>query len=295
MDRYGASSRWIEVGSGGPADVTWSTRSNVSWLHIDPSEGLIKGDGTTDTRCYITVDWDKVPSADGDKPYYEDLGAIIFTTSDGTNVSIFAPVVNYPSIPHDFSGFVEGDGYVVMEAAHYQSNKSADGYAYQELVDFGRGQSALEMFPITNHNFTIGEGPSLRYDFFAQGDSYQDNKFEITVQIAPSLNFIIGKQIAFGLQFDDRLPEIITPVPTERVPNQGDIGSVPIDWEPTVIQDVRNVTMTVELVEGQVRGEHSVTIWGMSAGIVLERIWVDMGGIRSRGYSLLGPPESRRV
>jgi hypothetical protein len=70
---------------------------------------------------------------------------------------------------------------------------------------------------------------------------------------------------------------------------------VPIDWEPTVIQDVRNITMTVELEEGKIRGEHSVTIWGMSAGIVLERIWVDMGGIKSRGYSLLGPPESKRI
>jgi hypothetical protein len=295
MDRYGASSCWVEISSGGPADVTWSTSTNVSWLHVEPSSGEIKGDGSTDTRCYITVDWDKVPVANGNKPHYEPEGAIIFTTSDGTNVSIFAPVVNYPSVPDAFVGFVEGDGYVVMEPAHFQSNKSVGGYAYEELVDFGRGLSGVEMFPVTNENFTIGQGPSLRYDFYAQGDSYDGGKLEVTVQIAPSLNFILGKQIAFGLQFDDRKAEIITPVPTDRVPNQGDIGSVPIDWEPTVIQDVRNVTMTVELGEGKVRGEHSLTIWGMSAGIVLERIWVDMGGIRSRGYSLLGPPESRRV
>jgi hypothetical protein len=256
---------------------------------------MIKGDGMSDTRCFISVDWDKVPPAKGGVPYEEPEGAIIFTTSDGTNVSTFAPVVNYPSIPHDFTGFIEGDGYVVMEAAHFSHNKSADGYAYQELLDFGRGLSALEMFPVTNHNFTLGHGPSLSYNFFAQGNSYPNNTFEVTVQIAPSLNFIIGRQIAFGLQFDNRDAEIITPVPVERVPNQGDIGSVPIDWEPTVIQDVRNVTMAVELEEGKVRGEHSVTIWGMSAGIVLERIWVDMGGIKQRGYSLLGPPESKRV
>lgn len=295
MDRYGASSRWLDIGSGGPADVEWSTRSNVSWLHIEPTHGIIKGDGTTDTRCRLTVDWDKVPPAEGDKPHYEPEGAILFTTSDGTNETIFVPVINYPSIPSDFQGFVEGDGYVVIEAAHFAENNTAEGYAYEELTNYGRGLSGIEMFPITNHNFTIGQGPNLRYDFFAQGDSLDDNKIEITVQIAPSLNFILGKQIAFGLQFNEREAEVITPVPTTRVANQGDIGSVPVDWEPTVIQDVRNVTMMVELDEGKVRGEHSLTIWGMSAGIVLERIWVDMGGIRQRGYSLLGPPESRKI
>jgi len=36
-------------------------------------------------------------------------------------------------------------------------------------------------------------------------------------------------------------------------------------------------------------------IWGMSTGIIVERIWVDMGGIAKRGYSYLGPPESVRV
>jgi hypothetical protein len=35
-------------------------------------------------------------------------------------------------------------------------------------------------------------------------------------------------------------------------------------------------------------------IWGMSAGIVVERILVDFGGIRGRGHSYLGPQESRR-
>jgi hypothetical protein len=27
----------------------------------------------------------------------------------------------------------------------------------------------------------------------------------------------------------------------------------------------------------------------------VERIWVDLGGILERGYSFLGPPESKRV
>jgi hypothetical protein len=42
-------------------------------------------------------------------------------------------------------------------------------------------------------------------------------------------------------------------------------------------------------------GQHTLSVWGMTVGIVLERIWIDMGGIEARGYSYLGPPESKRV
>jgi hypothetical protein len=42
-------------------------------------------------------------------------------------------------------------------------------------------------------------------------------------------------------------------------------------------------------------GKHTIKIYGMTTGIVLERVLVDLGGIRSRGYSYLGPPESAHV
>jgi hypothetical protein len=67
---------------------------------------------------------------------------------------------------------------------------------------------------------------------------------------------------------------------------------VPPDWIGVVESDVRNVTLSVDFEQA---GKHSLTVWGMSTGVVVERIWIDFGGIHDRGYSYLGPPESLRV
>lgn len=39
-------------------------------------------------------------------------------------------------------------------------------------------------------------------------------------------------------------------------------------------------------------GEHRIRYWGAEPGIILEKVLVDLGGVRG-GY--LGPPESKRV
>lgn len=143
--------------------------------------------------------------------------------------------------------------------------------------------------PVTNQNFTLGSGPSLTYDFWAV-DSINGTSgmVRITIQIGPSLNYFLGSFLSFGLQMDSAEPRVINPVPAAP------LGSLPADWNSIVSSEVRNVTLMMPL-KGETPGSHTVTIWGMTTGVVVERIWVDMGGIEVRGYSYLGPPESRRV
>lgn len=80
----------------------------------------------------------------------------------------------------------------------------------------------------------------------------------------------------------------INPIPTTP------LGSLPADWSSVVSAEIRNVTMMMPLV-GAVPGQHRLKIWGMTTGVVVERLWVDMGGITARAYTHLGPPESKRV
>jgi hypothetical protein len=283
MDPYGKS-RYFEVGSGGPMDITFTATSNESWLSVEPNQGWIKNDGSTDTRCWINIDWDQVNVTSA-------AGMISVNGSDGSVVMITVPVNNTQSPPTDFHGFVEGDGYVVMEAGHYTGNTSAemDGeeYQWEEIDYYGRTYSGMAVYPIGPQNFTAGTGPSLSYDFWAI-DSMANHTVNVTLQIGPSLNFILGSYLSFGISLDDQTPQQVNPIPWAP------LGSQPKDWEWVVANEVRNVTMTMDLgSEGP--GAHKLSIWGMTVGIVLERIWIDMGGIEARGYSYLGPPESVRV
>ncbi|OWZ51928.1 hypothetical protein C356_02122 [Cryptococcus neoformans c45] len=300
MDPWGEQSRWIDIGAGGPKNVSWKMEVDVDWLTVEPRKGKTVWDGSGDERIWVSVDWDRVPASTKGETV-EKEGHIEFSATDRTNVTISVPIIIPPSPQSSFRGHVEGDGYVVIETAHYTRNTSAEGYAFEELEGYGRTLSGLEMFPVTTQNFTLGKGPKLEYDFWAHGDSVDGNgKVEITVQVGPTLNFLVGKELAFGLQLDDLPPKEIHPVPTKGLGesdsdrNPGEVGSVPKDWMEVVSNEIRNVTMEVTKDDWEA-GRHTVTIWGMTTGVVVERIWVDMGGIRERGYSYLGPPESKRV
>jgi hypothetical protein len=288
MDPYGATSRWIDVSSSGPRDVKFKVESE-DWIVVEPNEGRIKRDGSTDMRLRVSVDWKKAPSSGGE-------GLIRLYGSDSSNVTIHLPIGQYEHDPK-FKGYVQGDGYVAIEAAHSSKSTSKHAYAFHDIVGYGRTLSGLEMFPRTTQNFTVGEGPSLEYTFWV----HQAGEAELNLQIGPTLNFLGSKKtLAFGVQVDDQAPKVINPIPTEQLglyresPERTPvaIGAVPRDWIDIVKDEIRDVRLPLNFTES---GEHTLTIWGMTTGIILERVLVDFGGIRDRGYSYLGPPESMYV
>ena len=289
MDPYGAKTRWVDIGSSGPKDVDYVARPNVDWLSVTNAEGKIMRDASSDERLRISVDWNKAPSSGS--------GQVRISGSDGSNTTITIPVTQPAAPPSSFHGFVEGDGYVVIEAAHFARNASAEGYAFETIDGYGRSLSGLEMFPMTTQNFTLGTGPSLGYDFW----SHNAGDVQVTVQIGPTLNYLgADRALSFGVQMDDSRPTEIQPIPLEPLgfytEHPGSpplaIGAVPKDWINIVSSEIRNVTLSMNLADA---GAHTLKIWGMSTGIIVERIWVDMGGIAQRGYSYLGPPESVQV
>ncbi|WVQ84804.1 hypothetical protein IAT38_006961 [Cryptococcus sp. DSM 104549] len=301
MDPYGVQRRWVDIGAGGPRNSSWKATTDQAWLRVEPSHGKIVWDGSADQRVYLSVDWDKVPAGKAGEAL-EAEGRVLFQADDHSNVTVTLPIIVPPAPKAGFQGHVEGDGYVVIEAAHFTRNSSVEGYAFEEIEWYGRTLSGLEVFPIDTQNFTVGEGPKLEYDFWAHGDSVDgEGTVDVTVQIGPTLNFLMGREIAFGLQLDDLPVKEVHPVPTRGIGegedsgrNSGEVGSVPADWLEVVSSEIRNATMSVK-VDGWEAGKHTVTVYGMTAGIVVERVWVDFGGIGKRGYSYLGPPESKRV
>lgn len=287
MDPYGASERWVEVASGGPSGVKWTAHANETWVQVSPSGGWIEGDGSTDTRCNISIDWSFVPEG------FDGAAQISFNASDGTVQPVIVPVRKTALPDTDaFEGFVEGDGYVVMEAAHTSSNASAsqDGveYTWEEMEGYGRTLSGLAVFPIGPQNFTAGEGPSVVYNFYTFSDlpTTANGTVNVTLQIGPSLNFILGSFLSFSVSLDSTPPVDVHPVPAAA------LGSQPADWGNVVANEIRNVTVPMAY-SGP--GAHRLEVFGGSTGIVLERIWIDLGGIAERGYSYLGPLESMRV
>ncbi|KAK6908596.1 hypothetical protein I203_102599 [Kwoniella mangroviensis CBS 8507] len=315
MDPYGAKSRWIDIGSGGPRNTKFTITTDHDWLIVSESKGKIKWDGTKDVRVYVSVKWDKLFNHQEGGQVYETEGHVLIKGDDLTNVTVTIPITVPPPVPKDFKGHVEGDGYVVMEASHYTRSSAKDGYAFEEIEGYGRTLSGMEMLPSSTQNFTLGQGPSLEYDFWSHpastsdksSDEVQEEKeeVEVTLHLGPTNNFIVNKELSLGLQLDSSSVQEVHPIPLgllqdnphEEPFKRSAVGAVPQDWENAVSSENRNATVSFKVdADGwKTGGKHTLKVFGMTTGLVVERFQIDFGGIKERGYSYLGPPESYRL
>lgn len=104
--------------------------------------------------------------------------------------------------------------------------------------------------------------------------------------MAPTLNFVAGRGLRFAVSWDDARPKMVTAVPENYSVGSGDLNR---GWGATVSDNVRKVATNFELTNP---GEHTLKLWMVDPGVVLEKIVVDAGGMK-RSY--LGPPESFRI
>jgi hypothetical protein len=183
----------------------------------------------------------------------------------GSEITLDVTVTDPPA---DLHGFLESDGYVSIEAEHY--TKATPGW--EKIPDFGRTLSAMSVFPVTGASQTPPAAPSLEYRMYL----LHSGKAEVTSILGPTQNFVPGRGLRFAMAFDDQPPQIIDTL--EHNTNR--------DWEETVKDAVRYVKSTFDVPSP---GYHTLKVWMVDPGIVLEKLVVDLGGLKP---SYLGPPES---
>jgi hypothetical protein len=94
----------------------------------------------------------------------------------------------------------------------------------------------------------------------------------------PSLNFVPGRGLRYAISFDDETAQIVDTLAHND--NQ--------DWETSVKDNVRIAKSTHVIANP---GYHTLKIWMVDPGLVLQKLVVDLGGAKP---SYLGPPESYR-
>jgi hypothetical protein len=97
------------------------------------------------------------------------------------------------------------------------------------------------------------------------------------------LNFAPGRGLRYAVSFDDQTPQVI-----EIVPQDFDARNGNREWEESV-KDACRVVRSFHTLKNA--GYHTLKIWMVDPAVVLQKIVVDLGGVKP---SSLGPPESRR-
>lgn len=175
--------------------------------------------------------------------------------------------------------FVEADGYVSIEAAHYHRAVDAGGVKWQLLPDLGRTLSAVTTVPSTVPATPPAAGTSqLEYRVRLR----QAGPVTVHAYLAPTLDFRSQGGLRYAVSFDDEPPQLINLHPGLVADN----GNRP--WEQAVARNI----LIKESKHTVAAGEHTLRFWRVDGGVVLEKLVIDCGGLQP---SYLGPPETTRT
>ena len=270
FDVFNQPHRFIDIFNEGQTPFEFSAVAGSPWIELSSTHGTVK----KEQRLWVSVDWSKAPNG--------SANSVVTITGPGTNVVTVKVDAFNPLEPKKDSlkGFVEADGCVSVEAAHYTKKIDAGPVRWDEIPNLGRTLSAMTIFPVTAASVTPPENsPCLEYQMYL----FHPGEVEVEAIVDPTLNFVQGRGLRFALSFDDQPPQIVTAVPENYTARDGNR-----DWEATVKDSVRKVKTTFTLANP---GYHTLKFWMVDPGVVLQKIVVNTGGVKP---SYLGPPESYR-
>lgn len=269
FDKFNQQSHYIVIFDRGKTPFQATLEPSAPWI-------LLAGPGvprTVDHGAHfpVSINWKEAPTG--------VTNGFVKITS-GTNTVMVGVNVFNPANPSRKSvkGFVESDGYVSIEAGHFTRNVGWSSARWEEIPNLGRTGSSMSIFPVTAASVMPPENsPHLEYTMFL----FDSGKVEVETILSPTLNFVAGRGLRFALSFDDQPPCVVTAVPANYAAGDGNH-----DWELTAADAVRIIKTPFVL---PAPGEHTLKVWMVDPGVVLQKIVVDCGGQKP---SYLGPPES---
>ncbi|HZR20392.1 MAG TPA: glycosyl hydrolase 115 family protein [Verrucomicrobiae bacterium] len=266
--RWGQARHYIEIFNRGSARFDYQISASDPWLVVSSNHGTV----TEDARVWVSVDWTNAPA--------DWKTGILKVSGAGTQpVTLEVKAINSaPPKSEAVHGYVEADGYLAIEAAHYSAKHDTSFARWERLPDHGRTDSAVSVFPVTAPEaHPPQDSPYLEY----AASLSTTGLVEVALVLSPSLNYSPERGVRIALSVDSEKPRVLTVVPRSYTAGDGNH-----DWEETVKNSVRQIRAQESIDQP---GLHIFKVWMVDPGVVLQRVLVDTGGLRP---SYLGPPES---
>ena len=258
---YTQGKRFVDLYNTGKGEIQWSAKPSQPWVQLNQTSGIF----STGQRLWISIDWNLAPTGG------TNAATIEFTSSAG-NKTITVPIFKPAEPLRDaVTGYVESHGCVSMEAEHFTRKHARGGAAWEVVKGLGRSGDSVTVLPPTVPSHTTPQeiksgSPSLDYDvhLFHSGEARLDIDCLPTKPVSP------GQGVRVAISMDGDAPRILT----------GQGGDV--------LANLRRIRTTVKFAS---RGRHTLTVWMVDPGVVLDKLVLDFSPPKD---FYLGPPESYR-
>lgn len=207
-----------------------------------------------------------------------DVKYVYANRSDGTTTFSSSSQVLKSTVSNDRQKnvFYEEDGYVSIDGASFTRKVDGGGIEWKIIPGIGREGSGITTFPVIKSIGVISKTtPHLQYDFFTT----DPGSGVLNTYISPTLNFPDSENgLQYAVSIDDGTPQVVS-INKFRVDDRR--------WAQAVSNNI-NITATSHNI-GQ-KGKHTLKYWMISPGVVLQKLVLDLGGLKP---SYLGPPTNK--
>lgn len=167
--------------------------------------------------------------------------------------------------------FGETDGYVSIEAENYARANNSNTVSWITIPDLGKTLSGITTTPVT-------ENPDTDVYIEYKVNLESKGNARLIILTSPTLNFNTNKGLRYAVSVDGEPEQVIN----INGHYKGELG----EWQAQrIIKTITNHRITE-------KGMHTIRIRPLDAGIVFQKIMLDIGGLKP---SYLGAPQSKLI
>ncbi len=256
---------YIDIINRGQDMLSYTVKARENWIKLS------KEQGTTlyNEKVYISIDWDKAPKG--------NISGEIVISGSGKEYTVKVPIKNEQQT---ITGFAENNGIVAFEAANYTKKTDTKDAYWTVVPNLGRTGSSVIIEPVTAERKIPGtNSPELEYEFTL----FESGNLNINTYLSPTQDFKKQGGLKYAIAIDNEEPQIINM-------NEGEIKPdyEYADWWTKSVADHIKIKVSKHKIDNP--GKHTLKLWMVDPGIVIQRFVIDAGKSKP---SYLGPLESK--
>jgi hypothetical protein len=261
LDRWNKQRYFIDLFITKDTTVTLKLNTVASWIKISTAEVLLVPNGLkSQQRIWVTIDWSKAP---------KQLPKGYISISDGTqSVNIAVITENFADDALiNYKGKIANGNYLLFNAIDFTSITKGVANSWKTIEGLGSGGKSLEAWPLQfspTFNMidtaSIRKSGSLTYSFFTK----EVTKANIKIVALPTHPLNKAFELRCAVSVDGGPITVI---------NFRTIGRSE-EWKQNVLSNSAMKTIGEKSLKA---GKHTITIYQIDPGLILDRIFVDLG------------------
>ncbi|QHV94311.1 glycosyl hydrolase 115 family protein [Spirosoma endbachense] len=261
FDRWNKQRYFIDVFLCRDAQLPFSVTQSANWIKVSQRQGTLSSkEGQSDCRLWVDIDWDKAPN--------QVLSGFVKIVGGSHEMTIAIEANNAPTPDlNGYTGFVEAAGFIAIDATSGTTftNNKADKWEVVEGV--GAAGKALEAMPLSVEATTpladtalIRTYPAVTYNFY----TFHASPADFTIYTLPTFPLNNNQDMRYAVSIDGGNLTVLTFKTVGRTE----------EWKQNVLSNSAFRTLKQASLPG---GKHTLTIYRIDPGVILDRIFINLG------------------